>query len=50
METRILYHCILRWRDGVRLERALLREKQQKNPNYAELCGNVIWQMRKIFR
>ncbi len=28
--------------DGVRLERALLREKQQKNPNYAELCRRYL--------
>lgn len=28
--------------DGVRLERALAREKQQKNPDYAEMCRRFL--------
>lgn len=28
--------------DGVRLERALIRERGQKNPNYAELCRRYL--------
>ncbi len=28
--------------DGVRLERALAREKQQKNPKYAEMCRRFL--------
>lgn len=28
--------------DGLRLERALMREKMQKNPNYAELCRRFL--------
>lgn len=28
--------------DGVRLERALFREKQQKHPNYTELCRRYL--------
>ena len=28
--------------DGVRLERAISRERQQKNPNYAELCRRFL--------
>lgn len=28
--------------DGVRLERALRRERQQKKPNYAELCRRFL--------
>ena len=28
--------------DGIRLQRALDREKQQKTPNYAELCRRFL--------
>lgn len=28
--------------DGIRLERALLREKQQENPKYAEMCRRFL--------
>lgn len=28
--------------DGLRLERALIRERQQKNPNYMELCRRFL--------
>lgn len=28
--------------DGIRLERALIREKQQKNPKYAEMCRRFL--------
>lgn len=28
--------------DGLRLERAIYRERQQKNPNYAELCRRFL--------
>ena len=28
--------------DGVRLERALRRERQQREPNYAELCRRFL--------
>ena len=35
--------------DGERLQRALIREKQQENPRYAEMCAGF-WQIRRIFR
>ena len=37
-----VYPIYIETDDGVRLERALFREKQQTNPNYNELCRRFL--------
>ena len=40
--TEKVYPIYINIEDGLRLERALIRERNQKNPNYNELCRRFL--------